>query len=311
LGVEFFFLVSGYYLAQNAQRRNTNVANATVHYVFDKIRSIIPTYLVSLFVLCGALIINKRIGVYSLFIELLKVPFNFFRFLTGAGSNILYIAPEWYLSVWIGVSVLLYPLLICRYRNIFKYGMYVLCVIGFSYNYVTFGMISNNDAYTVIRPELIRGFSEMVIGIAVYDIHRMIISNGKKARNNIFLTCVKYICCMIFMLNAFRYGEASDDIFAFGYLVLAFFLSVSGFSYNILSNKYTSYAAKFSVALYLIQYPLQILIVQRYGNDISQNGYWICMVVVIVIAMLMIPITVTINRFICKEIENFKAGIYE
>lgn len=98
MGVEFFFLVSGYYLAQNAQRRNTNVANATVHYVFDKIRSIIPTYLVSLFVLCGALIINKRIGVYSLFIELLKVPFNFFRFLTGAGSNILYIAPEWYLS---------------------------------------------------------------------------------------------------------------------------------------------------------------------------------------------------------------------
>ena len=78
------------------------------------------------------------------------------------------------------------------------------------------------------------------------------------------------------MLNAFRYGEASDDIFAFGYLVLAFFLSVSGFSY-----------------------------------DISQNGYWICMVVVIVIAMLMIPITVTINRFISKEIENFKAGIYE
>ena len=30
MGVEFFFLVSGYYLAQNAQRRNTNVANATI-----------------------------------------------------------------------------------------------------------------------------------------------------------------------------------------------------------------------------------------------------------------------------------------
>lgn len=311
LGVEFFFLVSGYYLAWNAQRRNTNVTNATVHYVFDKLLSIIPTYVVSLFVLCGVLIINKRIGVYSLFIELLKVPFNFSRFLTGAGSNILYLAPEWYLSVWIGVSALLYPLLICRYRNVFKYGMYVLCVIGFSYNYVTFGMISNNDAYTVIRPELIRGFSEMVIGIAVYDIHRMIISNGKNIRNNIFLTCVKYICYMIFMLNAFRYGEASDDIFAFGYLVLAFFLSVSGFSYNIPSNKYTSYVAKFSVELYLIQYPLQIFIVQRYGNDISQNGYWICMVTVIVIAMLMIPITATINRFICKEIEDFKASIYE
>lgn len=77
LGVEFFFLVSGYYLAWNAQRRNTNVTNATVHYVFDKLLSIIPTYVVSLFVLCGVLIINKRIGVYSLFIELLKVPFNF------------------------------------------------------------------------------------------------------------------------------------------------------------------------------------------------------------------------------------------
>ena len=40
LGVEFFFLVSGYYLAWNAQRRNTNVTNATVHYVFDKLLSI-------------------------------------------------------------------------------------------------------------------------------------------------------------------------------------------------------------------------------------------------------------------------------
>lgn len=35
------------------------------------------------------------------------------------------------------------------------------------------------------------------------------------------------------------------------------------------------------------------------------------MVTVIVIAMLMIPITATINRFICKEIEDFKASIYE
>ena len=64
----------------------------------------------------------------------------------------------------------------------------------------------------------------MVIGIAVYDIHRMIISNGKNIRNNIFLTCVKYICYMIFMLNAFRYGEASDDIFAFGYFGVSIFL---------------------------------------------------------------------------------------
>lgn len=65
LGVEFFFLVSGYYLAWNAQRRNTNVTNATVHYVFDKLLSIIPTYVVSLFVLCGVLIINKSLLIKS------------------------------------------------------------------------------------------------------------------------------------------------------------------------------------------------------------------------------------------------------
>lgn len=311
LGVEFFFLVSGYYLAKNAKTSGTSVADASVRYVFNRFFSIISIYLISLIVLCGVLIINRKIEVYSLFIELLKAPFNFFRFLVGAGSNILYIEPEWYLSVWLGVSALLYPLLICRYKNIFKYGMYVLCIIGFSYNYVNFGMISNNDAYTVIRPEMIRGFSKMVMGIAVYDVQKMIISNGRSPRKNIFLTCVKYVFYIIFVLNAFRYGEASDDIFAFGYLVLAFFLSVSGFTYNVPSNKCTNYAAKFSVTLYLIQDPIQIFVVQRYGNDISRKGYWICIGVTIAIAMVMIPITDAINRFIRVKIEKWKKSIYE
>lgn len=173
-----------------------------MRYVFNRFFSIISVYLISLIVLCGVLSINRKIEVYSLFIELLKAPFNFFRFLVGAGSNILYIEPEWYLSVWLGVSALLYPLLICRYKNIFKYGMYVLCIIGFSYNYVNFGMISNNDAYTVIRPEMIRGFSEMVMGIAVYDVQKIIISNGRSPWWKTFLkTYISYAGTGIVLSN--------------------------------------------------------------------------------------------------------------
>ena len=48
LGVEFFFLVSGYYLAKNAKTSGTSVADASVRYVFNRFFSIISIYLISL-----------------------------------------------------------------------------------------------------------------------------------------------------------------------------------------------------------------------------------------------------------------------
>ena len=90
-----------------------------------------------------------------------------------------------------------------------------------------------------------------------------------------------------------------------------FFLSVSGFTYNVPSSKCTSWAAKFSLTLYLIQDPIQVFIVQRWGNDVSSKGYWICIVGTIAIALLMIPITDAISRFIRIKIEKCKMSIYE
>ena len=44
LGVEFFFLVSGYYLAKNAKTSDTSVTDASVRYVFNRFFSIISIY---------------------------------------------------------------------------------------------------------------------------------------------------------------------------------------------------------------------------------------------------------------------------
>ena len=63
-------------------------------------------------------------------------------------------------------------------------------------------MISNNDAYTVIRPEMIRGFSEMVMGIAVYDVQKIIISNGRSPWWKTFLkTYISYAGTGIVLSN--------------------------------------------------------------------------------------------------------------
>lgn len=117
IGVEFFFLVSGYLMAQSAQAaRNANPPGGTgeesLRFVLRKFTSILPYYLfsiVSSLVLCQAfinytLITPTVLGLDSLW-EMLLLQ------MSGLGVPQIINGPVWYLSAMLIAMLMLYPLL--------------------------------------------------------------------------------------------------------------------------------------------------------------------------------------------------------
>ena len=129
IGVEFFFIVSGYLLGKKALKvkKYDSVGKETYEYIKKRIKGIYPLYIIILlFTFIGFLIIKN----YK-FYQILNFIWDFL-FLRNAGlkySTLIYVG--WYLSVLFIMSLILYPLVV-KYKENFLYliGPVIILLVG-------------------------------------------------------------------------------------------------------------------------------------------------------------------------------------
>ena len=184
LAVEFFFLISGYFLARSIEKIGTkdhfNFLGETGKFMWGKIKGILPVHIVAIIgivivILCTRLNVAGDMvvkGLPSVFLVHMAVVWD-------SSFNLALIVPEWYLSAMLVTMLFMFPigiLLRKKIKGVFVtlvlIGILIACMLicGFCTNWA----MPQNFIYDL------RAWGEMCVGMFAYYLSTLIAKKETK-----------------------------------------------------------------------------------------------------------------------------------
>ena len=306
IGVEFFFLVSGYYLAKKAlsnKKVTKEIGIETFKYTFAKFKSFFPylfiTYIISMIILR----ITKELNIFFYTESIWNL-----MLLNGFGvGKVNLFGQIWYLTVYLISSMVLYPL-IRKYREnyIYIFGT-LISILGFVYLYKRGSLDLSHvhwDGYMSLG--LIRALIEMNFGTVIY----VLSENTKKYKltkfaknllgfvgNTIFITIV----VSLFYIDRIRMYQYT--IFLMMIIGVYILMIESETERKIFNNKFVYYLEKLSIIIFIF-HSASIKIVQNFFLDKITNPINITIIVVLITIVASIIIEKLVESIRKKQFGN-------
>lgn len=266
IGVEFFFLLSGYLLAatatkhRKANREQTwdDINHDSYSLLFRRVSQVFPECLISsliavLVYFCarGSLSVSFFTGTVlpTIFSNafMLKMT-GLFPFFSGVHGV------TWYLSTLLLSTALLYPLLRCRGVNPFLGVVGVLSLGGLYIAVPNANCIGQTGGVNMFVYCNIRGFSEMLLGASLYPIVQWLRTAEPTKAALILFTLVKWVCGLAVVLYAEFYYKLGHHvgiiIFLMCVLIVLMFYEKC-LDHQWYQNKVCISLGKFSLPLFL------------------------------------------------------------
>lgn len=260
LGVEFFFIVSGYLMAAYEDclpPDKRKIGSQTWRFIAKKATRLYPYLIFATITQFIGWSIHTESGLFSVgkiklaITALLNLIFPY----SLGFKDFFYVGFSWYLSAMIYAMFILFPLLRIN-RNAFVGIIAPLVTVfglGFySFHYSNLGYV--NQANFILSNGLIRGLAEISLGCICY-------SASKKMRNIMFTKMGGYILSFIeiscmFVVAAriiFLRNVGSVDFVVLALIAIVATISFSGKSKTAfeISGKLANFSGNFSLALYL------------------------------------------------------------
>ncbi len=246
LSVEFFFIVSGYYMACSIAKQNETHSLSVWNYIKNKISPILPYHLVfNTVVILGSIFINHRgfeevLNKMTSYFFLPVVGFNDFEWALGA---------EWYIGCMLFVMAILYPIMQKNNKAICEYVAPVLA-------FILLGFLASHNESIINADRLLRAFAGILLGVTAF--------RATKQLNNIEFSGIKsvvavYPAVVIILLLVYMNMKFDDSIQPIAVLLmwsaLVFVFAEKGIisRSGILNNKYIYLLGRYSLPIYLIQ----------------------------------------------------------
>ena len=260
--VNFFFILSGFLMAQSIQRRAEQpcqgLGSETLSFLRGKLKGIYPVYLFSLAmdVLLRLILARPKLGadVYYLW-DLLFLRASGLRGYSGDAA----LGAAWYLHAMFLAMVLLYPLA-RKYFDVFRHVLAPLLTI---FLYGWFCNVHGNIYFTLsfsngICLGLLRAVAGLCLGVVCHSLccrlQELNLQNNRLFRAAI--TAAELLCFggAIWIAKAFSYSET--DFIGIFLLALGITCSFSGYSFLLPIAGWlpTRWIGSFSLALYLNHY---------------------------------------------------------
>ena len=271
IGVEFFFVVSGYLMAAHAKRvltkaptlpSGTEIANETWKFIGGKVKSYFKYFLFAL--IMQTILIDgmlKHITFTALCRKLLTAIPALTQTVIGLNysSSVLYLSGSWYLSAMIIAMFLLYPLLLKKYESATKYYFPLISMFVLGYLYTKYGECSIWEKWDVICfTGILRGLSEVALGGFLFEVANYVASryewllSSEKVGCKVFLTIIKLVCYTIFFLYAQGSHFKKDfSLYALLFVSIGVMLSFLNAGYTIPESRLTRFLGKISLPIYL------------------------------------------------------------
>lgn len=260
LGVDFFFILSGYLMLQTYEKKRLTPYKFIIH----KIRSIYPYYISSFLILYiwtwassvfSQNIISPIDGVKQFMLGLFDYKWEMMMLhMSEIGQKMYLNFPTWYIST----------MLICTfiaYAFIDRDKRFFLTVISPIVIFVGGGYLANKNGTNLIWYDYngllnigwIRGMVDICLGTISYEIVKCI-KQLRKSRNTILryleLACVGRV---IYTIVTHANGRNDFfDLFVFSALIICAFISETKLD-EFLDNPVSNWLGKMSLALYLNQ----------------------------------------------------------
>lgn len=269
IGVEYFFLVSGYLMAKSADKPREpgmSIGRDTATFIGKKYGGIFPYHLYAFFVAFAVTAVVQRLSAGGA-VKLLahSLPNLFLLDMTGIRYTIVN-GYEWYISAMLLAMLFIYPLL----RRFYSYVSYAaaplaaLLILGYmSYSYGSLTWVTFWTGF--LYKGVVRAVAIILLGVVSYVV-------SKKLRQ---LSFTRLGLFGITVLEIFGYfaticyicTDFSEDYYFYlvFFLMLSVAITFSGktITTKLLKGKFFGFLGKLSLPLYLNQY-YSLMLVNTY-----------------------------------------------
>ena len=261
IGVEFFFVLSGFLMAQSEVRcsrvhSHTSLGSETLQFIYSKAKGLYPTYF---FALCLEFLVASFLAVpdKKSFSEVIYYVWDIlFLRLTGLQGNTIDMAvgASWYLSGMILAMWIIYPLL-RKYTDMFLHVLAPLVSVflmgWFSnvYGSIKFQLDFNNG----ICLGLLRAIAELCVGCVCFMVYQQLQTIPRKTLTRMLATVGELGSLGSVFLIARHCYRSQIDFICILLIAVGITLSFSGLSYTQKMEGIINvrWIGKFSLALYL------------------------------------------------------------
>ena len=313
IGVEFFFIVTGYFIAQSTiENHKEETFDQTISEsrknLIKRIKSIYPYFLISC-IPAFAVITMAQISAGSSFISAVKriayLPYDLF-FSQNLGFPVLAcIGTLWYLSAMFIAIWIIYPIM-RRYGQAFSaYFAPMLNLFLSGFLLQTCGALSTADTYIFgwLNSGIVRAVAMISLGTFVYNISNYIRSSATdKQSKNVYsvIEIISYLVIFLYMLY-WKIEFASFDYLIVLLIVLGFSITTSEVSilHGLFDNKVTVFLGKYSMVLFMnhAYWLFNIVSIAKfYGFNMSEETLKIIGIVLSFLTSLIIMLLVDVIK---------------
>lgn len=277
LGVEFFFLVTGYLLARSVHKKiqedkahpgmNVNLSQETLQFIVHKAKAVFPCYLAA----CAMtplvrLIVGKNLG-FSYFLK--RLPSLLFLQRLGLGRP--FIGCTWYLSSLFIALPFVYPLCRKYYRTYTRVVSPLLCaVLLWSIISLTGSLGDIDDWFFFTYKTNIRAFAEISMGTTAFELSRLIRGrvHSLPARAALTFTALASLVLSIMYMCSAADGRYGFAVFYLLFLLVAITFSGEGLisRADIFRSPFFTWLGAVSLPMYVSQTLLRMLVPCIFGK---------------------------------------------
>lgn len=301
IGVEFFFIVSGYLMTKkilNNESDITNLGKETWIFIFNKVKSLFP------YIICGGLLsliilnIYKDMNIYKNISSIWDLLLLIMTGIKGTQIN----APVWYLSSMLICMFILYPMIRKFKRNFIYLVLPLIILLGSG--------IINQNATNFRNPNEWLGFTylgniraliELSIGAIIYIFYEKIKKVNFTNIGKISITIIEILGFLSpFIVSQFIDSKKYDFI-----IILILSISIllafteKTLEYSILSNKFSYWLEKISLPLYIFNHPIRIFMLN--SSLFSNINYYQKTLIFIIITFVVSIISMYIIEYLKKK----------
>jgi len=276
IGVEFFFVVAGFYLAMNAKKKKIDAFK----YTKNIIKKLFPIYALSILMLLLYRIIITLINMNSV-IEFLKTIANdallagleltMFQMLGYANTPVN--APLWYVSVLIIVSYFIWYFYTKDKKKFIT--IYAPIIILISISVLTTanqGLDLHRTRQLFLYDGIYRGFLDMTIGLLAFNLYEYL--NKKKIKTKLkYLNLIEILSIIYLIIHIINFRRTNFDFLAL--LVIALLVIIANLKITKLSSicdkVYEKTISKIDSNYIFMVYAFDILILSIYLRYIINN----------------------------------------
>ncbi len=298
IGVEFFFLTAGLFMAKSAKNIHVNkdgIADQTWKFLIHKVKSFYIYFIVSvvLNVLIRYIFIQHKTISQIWGGAVKSIPtFGLFFFGTNSQDIGLNVPNTWFLSAMMISCLILYPLFLWNYHCSVKIVIPIVAIVLFGYLFTTQRTLALHGRFgKFITLGILRAIAEMGLGAILYELSGCIKRHNISGTRSKIVSVIKYFCYLQTILFTFRiYESKSYSLHAMLFCAIGLLVTYSERGIYIHSNSFTTYLGRISLPIFMFHGIFRHAAREYYGDNISIEKYVVLIGVSIVICILLMHI---------------------